>query len=125
MRSTLAFIAGLLGWIIIASVLNRLLRLELPGYLAAEPTMAFTVTMMWARLVLAAVSSVAAGFIVARLAPSAARLPLALGALLLVAFIPIHYQLLDKFPLWYHLVFLLSLVPLVVLGGRLGRVTKP
>jgi hypothetical protein len=125
MRSTLAFIAGLLGWIVIASVLNRLLRLGLPGYLAAEPTMAFTVTMMWARLVLAAVSSLAAGFIVARLAPTATRLPMALGALLLVAFIPIHYQLWDKFPPWYHLIFLLSLVPLVTLGGRLGTARKP
>jgi len=39
------------------------------------------------------------------------------GVLLLVAFIPQHVMLWDKFPVWYHLTFLLSLVPLTYLGG--------
>ena len=41
------------------------------------------------------------------------------GVLLLVAFIPQHVMLWDKFPLWYHLTFLLSLVPLTYLGSRI------
>jgi hypothetical protein len=40
------------------------------------------------------------------------------GALLLLAFIPQHISLWDKFPVWYHLTFLTSLVPLAVVGGR-------
>jgi hypothetical protein len=41
------------------------------------------------------------------------------GAILLVAFVPVHLGLWDKFPVWYHLTFLLSLVPLIYLGGRI------
>jgi hypothetical protein len=83
-------------------VLNRLLRLEMAGYLAAESTLTYTLAMLRARLALGAVSSLAAGFVVASLAPTSARLPLALGGLLLAVFIPVHYGLWQKFPIWYH-----------------------
>ena len=43
------------------------------------------------------------------------------GLLLLVAFIPEHIRLWDKFPVWYHLMFLVSLVPLTYIGGAIGR----
>ena len=47
---------------------------------------------------------------------------LATGVLMLLLFIPEHVRLWDKFPVWYHLTFLGSLVPLRVAGGRLtGR----
>jgi hypothetical protein len=45
----------------------------------------------------------------------------ALGTALLVAFILIHVQLWSLFPFWYHLVFLATLIPLVVLGSWLTR----
>lgn len=43
------------------------------------------------------------------------------GVLLLLAFIPQHIMLWDKFPLWYHLTFLLSLVPLTYAGARIAE----
>ena len=42
------------------------------------------------------------------------------GVLLLVVFIPQHVMLWDKFPVWYHLTFLASLVPLAYLGGKIA-----
>jgi hypothetical protein len=36
---------------------------------------------------------------------------------LLALFIPNHYLLWDKFPVWYHLTFLVSLLPLTLLGA--------
>ena len=36
-RSILAFIVGLVVWVLVASLLNRVLRLALEGYAAAEP----------------------------------------------------------------------------------------
>jgi hypothetical protein len=45
-----------------------------------------------------------------------------IGATLLAAFIPVHVRLFSLFPLWYHLVFLATLIPLVMLGARLTRV---
>ena len=115
-RQVLAFVSALVTWVLVASIFNRLLRIGLPGYASAEPAFAFTLAMQWARLVLAALASISAGFLLGRLAPTARRLPLIFGALLLVLFLPVHYQLWDKFPSWYHLVFLLTIVPLVALG---------
>ena len=43
------------------------------------------------------------------------------GIILLAGFVPLHVKLWQSFPLWYHLSFLVTLVPLVVLGARLWR----
>ena len=42
-----------------------------------------------------------------------------LGIMLLAMFIPVHYGLWDKFPVWYHLTFLVSLLPLTLVGAAL------
>lgn len=120
-RSILAFIAGLAAWVLVASLLNRGLRLALRGYAAAEPEMTFTHGMMAARLVLGALASLAAGAATRAVAPSSWRVVWVLGAVLLAAFIPIHVRLWANFPVWYHLVFLGTLVPLVALGATLIR----
>lgn len=120
-RSILAFIAGLAAWALVASLLNRGLRLALRGYAAAEPEMTFTHGMMAARLVLGALASLAAGAATRAVAPSSRRAAWVLGAVLLAAFIPIHVRLWANFPVWYHLVFLGTLGPLVALGASLIR----
>src|SRR5262245_61448473 len=120
-RAILAFIVGLAVWVLAASLLNRGLRLALGGYAAAEPEMSFTHAMMAARLALGAVASLAAGAVTRTVAPSSTRVSWVLSAFLLAVFIPVHVRLWPKFPVWYHLVFLGSLVPLVVLGAALTR----
>jgi hypothetical protein len=120
-RSIFGFIVGLAVWVLAASLLNRSLRFGLEGYAAAEPQMTFTHAMMAARLALGALASLAAGAVTRAVAPSSTRVLWVLGAVLLAAFIPVHVQLWTKFPVWYHLVFLGTLVPLVVLGGMFTR----
>jgi uncharacterized membrane protein YhdT len=39
----------------------------------------------------------------------------------LAAFLPVHVKLWNSFPAWYHLSFLVPLVPLVVIGAALVR----
>jgi hypothetical protein len=119
-RQVIAGVTALITWVLVATLLNRLLRIGLPGYAAAEPTMGFTLAMQWARLALGALASVSAGYVIARLAPYGGRLPLILGALLLAMFLPVHYNLWNKFPVWYHLLFLLTIVPLVMAGAQIG-----
>jgi hypothetical protein len=116
----MAFVSALIAWVILASLLNRLLRVVLPGYAAAEPAMDYTLSMQWARLAVGALASIFAGYILARLAPDSRRLPLILGALLLAMFLPVHYSLWNKFPVWYHLLFLLTIIPLVAAGAGIG-----
>jgi hypothetical protein len=120
-RPILAFAVGLVVWVLLISVLGRALRILVPGYAAAEPTMSFTLGMLAARLLIAALTSLIAGAAAAWIAPSSPRLPVLLGAALLVAFIPIHVRLWSLFPFWYHLVFLATLIPLVALGSWLTR----
>ncbi|MBV8876104.1 MAG: hypothetical protein JO158_00225 [Gammaproteobacteria bacterium] len=119
-RAILALLAGLVLWVVAISVLNRALRIALAGYAAAEPTMGFTLGMLWSRLLIGALSSLLAGALARWIAPASPRVPLLLGILLLLAFIPVHLRLWSLFPLWYHLVFLGTLVPLIVLGSRLS-----
>jgi hypothetical protein len=57
----------------------------------------------------------------AAIARSSPRLPWVAGAILRVAFVPEHILIWVKFPVWYHLVFLITLAPLVALGAALLR----
>jgi hypothetical protein len=120
-RSILALVAGLALWALVATVLNRGLRAGLPGYALAEPTMIFTLGMKVARLILGALASLAAGAATGWIAPSKPGVPWMLGAIILALFIPVHIQLWSKFPGWYHLTFLGTLLPLVALGAALAR----
>jgi hypothetical protein len=120
-RAILAFLAGLVMWVLVGSVLDRGLRIALAGYALAEPKMTFTLGMMAARLAIGAMTSVIAGAVTGLIARSSARVAWVLGAVLLVAFIPAHVGLWNLFPVWYHLTFLVTLVPLVVLGSWLTR----
>ena len=72
-RPILAFIVGLVVWVLVASLPNRVLRLALEGYAAAEPQMVFTHGMMAARLALGALALLAAGAATRAVAPSTAR----------------------------------------------------
>ena len=118
-RSILAAVTGLVVWVLVASLLDRGLRLGLAGYAAAEPTLSFTLGMKLARLILGAFASLAAGATAAAIARSSPRVPWVVGVILLVAFVPGHLRIWAKFPVWYHLVFLTTLVPLVALGAAL------
>jgi hypothetical protein len=124
-RSIPAFLAALLTWALVATLFNRALRYGFDGYAAAEPNMAFSLGMMFARLLMGAVSSLAAGAVMALIAPNSTRTPWVFGVLLLALFIPSHIQLWSLFPIWYHLTFLVTLVPWVLLGWHLAKMHRP
>ena len=123
-RAILAFAAGLVVWVVAISVLNAALRLFLGGYAAAEPTMSFTLGMLLARLAIAALTSVIAGGVAGWIAPASTSVPVLLGVVLLLVFLPIHVRIWSLFPFWYHLVFLATLNPLVALGAWLTRARR-
>jgi hypothetical protein len=120
-RAALAVVAGLVVWTIVATGLDMLLRFALAGYASAEPQLNFTLGMMIGRLALpGAVPSVIAGFVSAWISRGDRRVIAALIIILLAVFLPAHYRLLAKFPLWYHFTFLGSLILLTWLGARLA-----
>lgn len=114
-RNVLSVVAGLAAWIIIAIIAGFIMRASWPAYASVATAMTFTLPMMIARLSIGALATFSMGVVTALLTQSVmSRLIPAL--LLLVAFIPQHVMLWDKFPIWYHLTFLLSLVPVSYVG---------
>jgi len=119
-RTVGGVIAGLVAWAVVVTILNFGLRAALPGYHAAEPTLQFTLAMKIGRLTEAALASLAAGAVVSRIAPASKWAPWAVGLITLALFVPEHIRLWDKFPVWYHLSFLVPLLPLVLAGAWIG-----
>jgi hypothetical protein len=134
MRGFAAAAGALVAWFVVATVGNIAVRASLPGYgkaeaalrsaeagyAAGQPSMPFTLSMMIARLALGAVSSVVAGASCRWIASRGTSGPWIVGILLIVLFIPVHIWLWPRFPVWYHLVFLVSLLPCTLLGAALA-----
>lgn len=99
------------------TLLNFGLRAAIPDYHAAESTLQFTLAMKVGRLLIAALTSVAAGGVVALIAPRTRWAGWAVGLIMLALFLPEHVKLWSRFPIWYHLTFLVTLAPLVALGA--------
>ena len=117
-RAVLGVVAGLAVWIALVFVAGLIMRSSWPAYARVADAMTFTLPMMLARLSIGALATLAAGWVTAAIARRPMLVRLMPGLLLLAAFIPQHIALWNVFPLWYHLTFLLSLVPLTYLGGR-------
>src|SRR5262245_61091014 len=116
-KRILGVVCGLAGWLIIVTVAGLIMRAAWPAYARVADAMTFTLPMMIARLSIGAIATLAMGWIVATITRSTVA-TIASGAVLLLVFIPEHITLWQKFPVWYHLTFLLSLIPLAVLGGQ-------
>ena len=123
-KKTLGVVTGIAVWMIIVSVAGVIMRRSWPAYASAADAMTFTLSMLVARLSISTVATLAAGMVTASLVPQSLPARLMPGVLLLAGFIPVHIMLWDKFPVWYHLTFLLSLVPLTYLGGTMAGVGR-
>ena len=121
LRAVAAIVAGLVAWAIVVTILNFGLRAAIPGYHEAEATLQFTMAMKIGRLTEAALASLAAGAVVALIAPAKKWAPWLVGLIVLAMFLPVHVKLWHAFPVWYHLSFLVPLVPLVALGAALAK----
>lgn len=116
-RKIFGVVAGLAVWTVIVIVAGAILRRSWPAYASVADTMTFTLPMLIARLSISTVATLVTGLVTATIIPRSALARIMPGVLLLVAFIPVHIMLWDKFPVWYHLTFLVTLVPLTYLGG--------
>ena len=113
--------AGLVAWMLVATLGNLVLRFAWPGYADVEKEMMFTPGMLAARLLLGALSSLCAGLTAAWIAKRDGRVVAILAGVLFALFIPVHYELWSRFPVWYHLVFLASLIVMTLAGAAMLR----
>lgn len=123
LRGIAALIAAIVLWMVVATVVHRLLSVAWPAYAMATPSLTFTLPMKIARLALSTLCTLLAGATARRLSP-APWLPIAVGCVLVAAFLPEHYLTWSRLPVWYHLTFLGSLIPLAVIGSRFTFLTE-
>jgi len=117
-RGLVGVALGLLSWVVIGSAALFVLPLLWTAYALAAPTKAYTIAMLLGRLTVAVADSATAGCVAARVGgPQAAWW---LGILLVACSTPVHLiSVWTDYPLWYHLAYLLPLVPVTGLAGRL------
>src|SRR5262249_58939579 len=95
-----------------------------PEYARVADAMTFSLPMMFARLAIGASATLGAGWVAAVVARRAMLASVTAGLLLVLVFVPQHLMLWTRFPIWYHLTFLVSLVPLAYLGGQMSAPSK-
>ena len=122
--ATLGVVVGLAVWVGVVMVAGAVMRGAWPAYALVADAMTFTLPMMIARLTIGASATLAMGFTTAAISRRSIVATVVAGVALLLAFIPQHIMLWQKFPVWYHLTFLRSLVPLTLAGARLKPGTK-
>src|SRR5215813_13858245 len=110
-RTIASIAAALIVWVAVVFVAGLVIRATWPEYVRVAGDMTFTLPMKLARLAIGAAATVAAGGVAAMLGRTRTTALIA-GSVLLAVFIPEHVTLWNKFPIWYHLTFLGSLIPL-------------
>jgi len=125
--SVLRFVAGLaLGWATSWVILRggfALLRVVWLDYALADPEKAYTLAMLFVRLVIFSAMIVATAG-VATLVAGDKRVAWIAGGLILALSLPPHLYpayVWEDYPAWYHIVYLLSILPIAAFGGRLVR----
>ena len=66
-------------------------------------------------------TSVIAGYMTARVAGEYKRSTSVLGVILFLVGVAVEYMFWNIAPIWYHISFVLFLIPMTILGGRLRR----
>jgi uncharacterized membrane protein YeaQ/YmgE (transglycosylase-associated protein family) len=132
LRVILGIVAGFIAWSILWVGSDQVLAMISPSWYGAhqaafEKAMfnktEFTPdsTILVVRLVISVIISIMSGFLAAVIAKGNRNAPLGLGILLLAVGVLVQALIWNYLPVWYHAVFLLLLIPMTILGGRLKK----
>ncbi len=116
-----AILAGLAAFAALEVILSLVARATWPAYALAFPTRAYSLDMLLARQAAGMVCTIATGAVAAWVSRGANRPVLITGILMLLIAGVWHILIWDQYPVWYHLLLFVYLVPLTLLGGRLVR----
>ncbi len=119
LRIFLGVTVGFVVWSILWVGVDAILRAVWTNYDESIKAMTFSSSMLIVPLVLSAVVSIISGFVAALISRENSKSSLILGILLLIVGIFVQMSVWDKIPLWYHLTFLILLIPMTILGGKL------
>lgn len=129
-RIILGVIAGFLAWLILWVGSDAVFSIvsadwgktstEFREAVEKKLPFALSSSVLIALLVKSFVVTIVSGFLTAWIAGENRKSTLALSVLLLLTGIVVQAAHWDYMPLWYHVPFLILLIPLAILGGRLA-----
>lgn len=120
-RLILAVVVGFIFWTVLFLGNNALISTAFPQYFNSDGSTGSS-GMLALLLALSVVFSVISGWVAGRIARlRAVSAGTVLGLVLLAVGIFVQLQYWDVMPLWYHLSFLILLLPATVLGARLSK----
>jgi hypothetical protein len=131
-RIILGVIAGFIAWSILWVGSDQVLISASSGWYGAHqhqmetaminqtPFTADT-TIMLLRLICSIVFSVMAGFLAVFISNEHTKTTLGLGILLLLTGLFVQISVWNLMPVWFHVLFLILLIPMTILGGKLKK----
>lgn len=129
-RKILGVVAGYVVWTILWLGTDQLLIMLFPKWYGVQQmgleaayygdaAFASDSSVLAVHIIRSSLFSVMSGFLAAALARENRVTPFALGVLLLLTGIMVEAAVWGLLPLWYHILFLLLILPMTMLGGRL------
>jgi hypothetical protein len=118
-RAICAVVAGAVAWEAVVMLATLAGRFVWPAYAFVERQRAFALDMLFSRLAVGAVATLAFGAVVTWVARGDKRVIRLIIALWLLYSVVDHIIVWDQFPVWYHVLYLAYVVPFAVLGGKL------
>lgn len=118
-RRSLGLATGMCAAVAMAATATILARVLWPAYAAAEPSRAYSLTMLVSRLIVGALCTTFAAFVATRTARDNGTAAWWLGGVFLAISAPHHVlRVWAEYPAWYHVIYLSYLVPVAGLTGR-------
>jgi|SRR5690349_16388381 hypothetical protein len=132
LKIVLGVIAGFVAWSVLWLGSDQLLIMASPGWygihqddfqLAMVNQDAFKpdTTILIMHIVRSIIISIMSGFLAAFIAGENRKAPMILGVLLLAFGLMVEVMAWNYLPIWYHLIFLVLLIPFTVLGGKIKQ----
>lgn len=132
-RIILGIIVGFVAWTILWLGSDYIFGMLLPWYQAQNDALELAVvnqkalpadnTQLLIRLATSVIASILSGFLSVVVSKEQAKTTIILGILLLIVGIAVQASIWSYIPIWYHLTFLVLLIPMTILGGKLNRST--
>lgn len=121
-RMIAGVIVGFIVWSIIFVGGESLMRVVAPGTVAPlDATYVDSTMLLLGYLIRSIIASIVAGFTAVLISGEFSKTTLILGLVFLVVGILVQASAWNMLPVWYHLTFLILLIPMTILGGKLSR----
>ncbi len=132
-RIILGIIVGFIAWSILWVGGDAVFAMLSPWYRGENDAMVLAIanekafqadsTILIIKLVTSVIASILSSFLAVVVSKEQAKTTLILGVVLLIVGILVQASVWSYIPIWFHLTFLVLLIPMTILGGKLKRST--